>query len=130
VIFLWKLDTERKAGAVSAEGALEPEQALDKEVWTAVGMLRGHEDVYDLAWSPDGLGLLSGSTDCNTIVWDVRGKGTAAEDVDVWKASDTDDGDGDGDVVDSQTASGDQGSSPLRSGHANDSFLLRTIYRH
>ena len=33
---------------------------------------RGHiEDVYDLAWSPDGIFLISGSVDNSAIIWDI-----------------------------------------------------------
>ena len=33
---------------------------------------RGHlEDIYDLAWSPNGTQLVSGSVDNSAIIWDV-----------------------------------------------------------
>ena len=34
---------------------------------------RGHlEDIYDLAWSPDGNQLVSGSVDNSAIIWDIN----------------------------------------------------------
>lgn len=48
----------------------------DKETWLTHKIMRGHiEDVYDLAWSPNSLLLISGSVDNTAIVWDVtKGK--------------------------------------------------------
>ena len=35
--------------------------------------IRGHlEDIYDLAWSPDGTQLVSGSVDNSAIIWDIN----------------------------------------------------------
>ncbi|GBG61409.1 hypothetical protein CBR_g20440 [Chara braunii] len=40
--------------------------------WKLSGSLRRHSrDVLDLEWSPDGSGLISGSVDNSSIVWDV-----------------------------------------------------------
>jgi chromatin assembly factor 1 subunit B len=43
--------------------------------WRRAASLRGHtDDVMDLAWSPDGSALLSGSIDNKVIVWEVSEK--------------------------------------------------------
>lgn len=56
--------------------SVDEEMEQDKETWMRHKILRGHlEDVYDLAWSPDSLFLVSGSVDNKANVWDVkRGK--------------------------------------------------------
>ncbi len=53
-------------------GADEDELVEDKEVWTALNILRGHgSDVYDLCWSSDSKHLISGSTDNTAIIWHI-----------------------------------------------------------
>ncbi|KAH7622201.1 putative Chromatin assembly factor 1 subunit FAS2 [Nannochloris sp. 'desiccata'] len=43
--------------------------------WRRAASLRGHtDDVMDLAWSPDGSALISGSIDNKVIVWEVSEK--------------------------------------------------------
>lgn len=43
--------------------------------WHRTGVLRGHtDDVMDLAWSPDGSALLSGSIDNRVMVWEISEK--------------------------------------------------------
>ena len=47
--------------------------------WHRTGVLRGHsDDVMDLAWSPDGTAILSGSIDNRVMLWEIseekRGK--------------------------------------------------------
>lgn len=42
------------------------------EHWRAVSTLKGHvSDIVDLAWSPDGVKLVSCSLDNKVIVWDI-----------------------------------------------------------
>ncbi|KAL3315067.1 Coiled-coil domain-containing protein 6 [Cichlidogyrus casuarinus] len=49
------------------------EAKMVKETWFPLRTLRRHlEDVYDVAWSPDDKGLISGSVDHSTILWQVR----------------------------------------------------------
>ena len=44
---------------------------LNISVLTFVLFIRGHiEDVYDVAWSPNGSQLISGSVDNSVIIWD------------------------------------------------------------
>ncbi|XP_055690668.1 chromatin assembly factor 1 subunit B [Lutzomyia longipalpis] len=71
-IFIWKQRDENETINI-----LDTPNDLDKEVWITFKILRGHlEDVYDLAWSPNDLQLISGSVDNTAIVWDVQ-KGKA-----------------------------------------------------
>ncbi|XP_065057625.1 chromatin assembly factor 1 subunit B-like [Rhopilema esculentum] len=71
VIILWKLSED--ADDMFAEPSLGSEDVVNKEKWVVHKMLRrGHlEDIYDLAWSPDGKQLISGSVDNSAIIWDV-----------------------------------------------------------
>lgn len=49
------------------------------ENWNQYKVLRGHiEDVVDICWSADGLFLVSGSVDNESIIWDVT-KGTKVQ---------------------------------------------------
>ncbi|EDO38692.1 predicted protein, partial [Nematostella vectensis] len=70
VVFIWKLTCS------SEHQHILDDENDNLETWTVSKMLRGHiEDVYDLAWSPDGTQLLSGSVDNSAIIWDAI-KGT------------------------------------------------------
>lgn len=54
-------------------GSSESSPSKNKENWSLVKLLRGHlEDIYDLCWSPDSSGIISGSIDNSAIVWDVQ----------------------------------------------------------
>lgn len=68
-IYLWKHNEELQpceSGSFLNDDGLE-----DLEVWQQHKVLRGHiEDICDLAWSRDGLTLLSGSVDNSAILWD------------------------------------------------------------
>uniref|UniRef100_A0A1B0DBG9 CAF1B/HIR1 beta-propeller domain-containing protein n=1 Tax=Phlebotomus papatasi TaxID=29031 RepID=A0A1B0DBG9_PHLPP len=67
-IFIWKQREENETINV-----LDVGNDQDKEIWLTFKILRGHlEDVYDLAWSPNDLQLISGSVDNTAIVWDVQ----------------------------------------------------------
>lgn len=73
-IILWKFSKEIEHFS-STEGGLD-DDIQNKENWIVHKMMRGHiEDVYDLAWSPDGTQLISGSVDNSAIIWDtVKGQ--------------------------------------------------------
>ena len=44
----------------------------DRTSWRTSAVLRGHsDDVQDLAWAPEGAGIVTGSVDNECIVWDV-----------------------------------------------------------
>ncbi len=44
-------------------------------LWKVSSALRGHAgDVHDLAWSPDGSALVSGSVENWAMLWDVEGR--------------------------------------------------------
>ena len=44
----------------------------DLTSWRTSAVLRGHsDDVQDLAWAPEGVGIVTGSVDNECIVWDV-----------------------------------------------------------
>ncbi|KAL6077612.1 Chromatin assembly factor 1 subunit B [Balamuthia mandrillaris] len=66
-IVLWRLVSEEPPPKDFGEEA----ETVSKETWGIVRMLRGHADVYDIAWSPCSRYLLSGSTDNSVAVWDV-----------------------------------------------------------
>jgi len=72
-IILWKFSNETDKCSMM-EGLDDDIQ--NKENWIVHKMMRGHiEDVYDLAWSPDGTQLISGSVDNSAIIWDtVKGQ--------------------------------------------------------
>ncbi len=96
VIFIWKLKSESETINILGESfyqlrlsvnqkkkkikkippRLDTTNEQDKEIWITFKILRGHmEDVYDLAWSPDSLNLISASVDNTAMVWDVvKGK--------------------------------------------------------
>ena len=68
-MMLWhpSQDPPRAGNLISAE------EAASK--WKRISSLGGHtDDVMDLAWSPDGTALLSGSIDNRVIVWEVSDK--------------------------------------------------------
>lgn len=80
-IILWQLTgsgspeltpLEMKEAAAAAAAAAEPEN-VPRERWNRQATLRGHvQDVLDLAWSADGLTLVSASVDNSVMIWDVR----------------------------------------------------------
>ncbi|KAF9178717.1 hypothetical protein BGZ51_007462 [Haplosporangium sp. Z 767] len=46
---------------------------FERETWRVQSMMRGSlSDIYDLAWSPDGRYIISGSIDNTARVWDVK----------------------------------------------------------
>ena len=52
---------------------LFPYANLVPEMLYCLIFFRGHlEDIYDLAWSPNGQQLISGSVDNSAIIWDVN----------------------------------------------------------
>lgn len=68
VIFIWK-----QKGDSEVVNILDATNDQDKEIWLTMKILRGHmEDVYDLAWSPNSMFLISGSVDNTAMVWDIN----------------------------------------------------------
>ncbi|XP_063676158.1 chromatin assembly factor 1 subunit B-like [Bolinopsis microptera] len=68
-MFLWQEKEDK-----NVEGNLfEEDSEQNKEHWVAYKMLRGHiEDIMDIAWSPDGKMIVSGSIDNSVIVWEAK----------------------------------------------------------
>ncbi|EDQ84238.1 uncharacterized protein MONBRDRAFT_30450 [Monosiga brevicollis MX1] len=61
---------ETNATSTLLDGGEAPEQL---EQWRTTLRLRRHDqDVYDLAWAPDGRYLVSGSVDNSAIIWDAQ----------------------------------------------------------
>ena len=71
-LLLWR--PEAASGDIQAPGNLQAAEG-DAECWKYTSALRGHnEDVNDLAWSPDGTALLSGSVEGIALLWDVKSR--------------------------------------------------------
>lgn len=69
IIIIWQM----KEGPGEGGGLFDDDDFQNKENWTVFKMLRFHlDDVYDLAWSPCGEFLLSGSVDNTAIVSNVH----------------------------------------------------------
>ncbi|KAG0201508.1 hypothetical protein BGX28_005694 [Mortierella sp. GBA30] len=69
-IILWK-PTENKE-AVNRFAESEDDE-FERETWRVQSMMRGSlSDIYDLAWSPDGRYIISGSIDNTARIWDVK----------------------------------------------------------
>lgn len=83
IVCLWRHRPGQAAKAVFGE---DPDEPLDREVWTAGKVLRSiqgsvrrlrvlsdrrsdRREIYDLAWSPDGKYIIVGSTDQMATVW-------------------------------------------------------------
>ncbi|ORX91477.1 WD40 repeat-like protein [Basidiobolus meristosporus CBS 931.73] len=70
-VILWK-PTEDKPCAGNAFVDNE-DGAYEKEKWKVFSILRGSlSDIYDLAWSPDGKKIITGSIDNTARIWDVK----------------------------------------------------------
>ncbi|PAA55095.1 hypothetical protein BOX15_Mlig010883g4, partial [Macrostomum lignano] len=55
-----------------APSAADEDDLVCKETWTVWRALRAHlEDVYDLGWMPDSMGLVSGSVDRSIVRWNL-----------------------------------------------------------
>eukprot|EP00877_Chromochloris_zofingiensis_P011531 jgi/Chrzof1/6631/Cz19g03120.t1 len=75
-IYLWR-PSAATASTPVVKGNLEEEGK--GPVWRVSASLRGHhDDVLDLAWSPDGTALLSGSVENECMIFDVDAKKLAA----------------------------------------------------
>lgn len=62
-IFIWKHNPS----------ATIPPDSTDKEIWTTFTPLRSKaQDVYDMAWSPDGGWMLAGSTDNSASIYHIK----------------------------------------------------------
>ncbi|GAM21951.1 hypothetical protein SAMD00019534_051260 [Acytostelium subglobosum LB1] len=65
-IAIWRLNPllQQQTPIVDNEDGIQM-----KEVWSIVAVLRAQTDCYDLAWSPNGLHLVSCSTDNSIQIW-------------------------------------------------------------
>ncbi|KAG0309524.1 hypothetical protein BGZ97_013042 [Linnemannia gamsii] len=69
-IILWR-PTENKE--VVSRFAESDDEEFERETWRVQSMMRGSlSDIYDIAWSPDGRFIISGSIDNTARIWDVR----------------------------------------------------------
>ncbi|KAF9999199.1 hypothetical protein BGZ65_005406 [Modicella reniformis] len=69
-IILWRPSETKDAPNKFAES---DDDEYERETWRVQSMMRGSlSDIYDLAWSPDGRYIISGSIDNTARIWDVR----------------------------------------------------------
>ncbi|KAK9759573.1 Chromatin assembly factor 1 subunit, partial [Basidiobolus ranarum] len=70
-VILWKPTEDKLSGG---NAFLDNEDsAFEKEKWKVSSILRGSlSDIYDLAWSPDGKKIITGSIDNTARIWDVK----------------------------------------------------------
>ncbi|KAG0317625.1 hypothetical protein BGZ99_006196 [Dissophora globulifera] len=69
-IILWRPSETKDAAAKFAES---DDDEFERETWRVQSMMRGSlSDIYDLAWSPDGRYIISGSIDNTARIWDVK----------------------------------------------------------
>lgn len=66
-ILTWVLDSKPVKAAFGEDGV------EDKEAWRTKHMCRsGNSEVYDLAWSPDGIYFITGSMDNIARIWNAQ----------------------------------------------------------
>lgn len=69
-IILWRPTESKEAVSRFAES---DDEEFERETWRVQSMMRGSlSDIYDLAWSPNGRYIISGSIDNTARIWDVR----------------------------------------------------------
>ncbi|KAF9420884.1 hypothetical protein BGZ94_009003 [Podila epigama] len=69
-IILWRPTENKETVSRFAES---DDDDLERETWRVQSMMRGSlSDIYDLAWSPDGRYIISGSIDNTARIWDVK----------------------------------------------------------
>ncbi|KAF9209595.1 hypothetical protein BGZ49_003082 [Haplosporangium sp. Z 27] len=69
-IILWRPSEIKEVANRFAES---DEEEFERETWRVQSMMRGSlSDIYDLAWSPDGRYIISGSIDNTARIWDVK----------------------------------------------------------
>ncbi|KAI8358362.1 WD40-repeat-containing domain protein [Mortierella sp. GBAus27b] len=69
-IILWRPSETKDAASKFAES---DDDEFERETWRVQSMMRGSlSDIYDLAWSPDGRYIISGSIDNTARIWDVK----------------------------------------------------------
>ena len=69
-IILWR-PTENKE--VVSRFAESDDDEFERETWRVQSVMRGSlSDIYDIAWSPDGRYIISGSIDNTARIWDVK----------------------------------------------------------
>ncbi|CAG8480273.1 12288_t:CDS:10 [Ambispora gerdemannii] len=75
-IILWSLCEDQEPKHVSLIGNSEGDSDHESESWRVKNFLRGSSaDIYDLAWSPDGKYIITGSIDNTARIWNVNGAG-------------------------------------------------------
>jgi chromatin assembly factor 1 subunit B len=68
-IILWRPTESKETVSRFAES---DEDEFERETWRVQSMLRGSlSDIYDLAWSPDGKYIISGSIDNTARIWEI-----------------------------------------------------------
>lgn len=68
-IILWKPTESKEAVSRFAES---DDDEFERETWRVQSVMRGSlSDIYDLAWSPDGKFIISGSIDNTARIWDI-----------------------------------------------------------
>ena len=68
-IILWKPTENKDAVSRFAES---DDDEFERETWRVQSMMRGSlSDIYDLAWSPDGKYIISGSIDNTARIWEI-----------------------------------------------------------
>ncbi|KAF9095244.1 hypothetical protein BGX29_009125 [Mortierella sp. GBA35] len=69
-IILWRPTENKEPVSRFAES---DDDEFERETWRVQSMMRGSlSDIYDLAWSPDGRFIISGSIDNTARIWDVK----------------------------------------------------------
>ncbi|KAF9920739.1 hypothetical protein FBU30_009347 [Linnemannia zychae] len=69
-IILWRPSENKETVSRFAES---DDDEYERETWRVQSVMRGSlSDIYDIAWSPDGRFIISGSIDNTARIWDVK----------------------------------------------------------